>query len=154
MTTTRTVRAEPRTEAAFAPFGQVLVVGDAVTELRDGEILNLDVLPYDRMPLRCSHLNRHQKVTEVLVVLARKATLLVVASASYDFSTSDHRPGVRAFLGDGSARVNLASGTWHWGPHPITDYGDQVSVDGTGLANDNEIAFIEPDFGVLVEVVV
>jgi ureidoglycolate lyase len=153
MPTTHTVRAEPLTEAAFAPFGQVIAVGDAVMELRDGEVFHLNVLHYDRKPLRCDHLNRHHKATQALVALAGKPTLLVVAPAACDFSTTDHLESVRAFMCDGSAGINLALGTWHWGPYPITDYVDLVNVQGRGFANDNEIAYLERDLGVAVEVV-
>ncbi len=59
-------------------------------ELRDGEVFHLNVLHYDRKPLRCDHLNRHHKATQALVALAGKPTLLVVAPAAYDFSTDDH----------------------------------------------------------------
>ena len=153
MTTTHTVPAEPLSEAAFAPFGQVLAVGDAVMELRDEEVFHLNVLHYDRMPLRCDHLNRHHKATQALVALAGKPTLLVVAPAAYDFSTDRHLAEIRAFVCDGSAGVNLALGTWHWGPYPITDHVDLVNVQGQGFANDNEIAYLERDLGVVVEVV-
>jgi ureidoglycolate hydrolase len=60
---------------------------------------------------------------------------------------------VRAFVCDGSAGVNLALGTWHWGPYPITDYVDLVNVQGKGFADDNEIAHLQRDLGVVVEVV-
>ncbi len=153
MTTTHTVRAEPLSEAAFAPFGQVLAAGDAVMELREGEVFHLNVLHYDRQSLRCDHLNRHHKATQALVALGGKATLLVVAAAAYDFSTEDHLAHLRAFVCDGSAGVNLALGTWHWGPFPITDYVDLVNVQGQGFADDNEIAYLERDLGVVVEVV-
>jgi ureidoglycolate lyase len=153
MASTYTVRAEPLSDAAFAPFGQVLAVGDAVMELRGGEVFHLNVLHYDRKPLRCDHLNRHHKATQALVALAGKATLLVVAPAAFDFSTDDHLAQVRAFVCDGTAGVNLALGTWHWGPYPITDYVDLVNVQGKGFADDNEIAFLERDLGVVVEVV-
>src|SRR5262249_31956838 len=153
MITNHTVRAEPLQEAAFAPFGQVLAVGDAVMELRDGEVFHLNVLHYDRKDLRCDHLNRHHKATQALVALAGKATLLVVAPAAYDFSTADHLAHVRAFVCDGTAGVNLALGTWHWGPYPITDHVDLVNVQGQGFADDNEIAYLERDLGVVVEVV-
>jgi len=111
------------------------------------------VLHYDRKPLRCDHLNRHHKATQALVALAGKATLLVVAPAAFDFSTEDHLSHVRAFVCDGSAGVNLSLRTWHWGPYPITDYVDLVNVQGKGFANDNEIAYLERDLGVVVEVV-
>ena len=152
MATTRTVRAEPLSEAAFAPFGQVISAGDAVMELREGEVFHLNVLHYDRRPLRCDHLNRHHKATQALVALAGKPTLLVVAEAAYDFATVDHLDHLRAFVCDGSAGVNLALRTWHWGPYPISDYVDLVNVQGKGFADDNEVAYLERDLGVVVEV--
>ena len=147
------VRAEPLSEAAFAQFGQVVAVGDAVMELRGGEAFHLNVLHYERQPLRCDHLNRHHKATQALVALAGKPTLLVVAPADCDFSTEDHLAHVRAFVCDGSAGVNLALGTWHWGPYPLTDHVDLVNVQGKGFAEDNEVAHLERDLGVVVEVV-
>jgi ureidoglycolate lyase len=153
MATTRSVRAEPLTEAAFAPFGQVIAAGDAVMELRDGEVFHLNVLHYDRKPLRCDHLNRHHKATQALVALAGKPTLLVVAPAAHDFSRAAHLDHIRAFVCDGSAGVNLSLGTWHWGPYPITEHVDLVNVQGKGFADDNEIAYLERDLGVVVEVV-
>lgn len=153
MATTHTVRAEPLTEAAFAPFGQVVATGDAVMELRDGETFHLNVLHYDRQPLRCDHLNRHHKATQALVALAGKPTLIVVAPASFDFSSNEHVDHVRAFVCDGSAGVNLALGTWHWGPYPISDYVDLVNVQGKDFAHDNEVAHLERDLDVTVEVV-
>jgi ureidoglycolate hydrolase len=153
VTRSHPVRAEPLTDAAFAPFGQVVAGGDAVMELRDGEVFHLNVLHYERRPLRCDHLNRHHKATQALVALAGKPTLLVVGPAAYDFSTDEHLAHVRAFVCDGSAGVNLALGTWHWGPYPITDHVDLVNVQGQGFANDNEVAYLERDLGVVVEVV-
>lgn len=153
MVSIRTVRAEPLTAPAFAPFGQVVASGDAVMELRDGETFHLNVLHYDRQPLRCDHLNRHHKATQMLVALAGKPTLLVVAPADHDFSSTGDLDQVRAFVCDGSAGVNLALGTWHWGPYPLVDYVDLVNVQGRGFADDNEVAHLERDLHTVVEVV-
>jgi len=153
MATTHTVRAEPLTAGAFAPFGQMVAVGDAVMELRDGEVFHLNVLHYERRPLLCDHLNRHHKATQALVALAGKPTLLVVAPASLDFSSADHLSQIHAFVCDGSAGVNLSLGTWHWGPYPITDHVDLVNVQGEGFQDDNEVAYLERDLGTVVEVV-
>ena len=122
-------------------------------ELRGGEVFHLNVLHYDRKPLRCDHLNRHHKATQALVALAGKPTLLVVAPPEYDFTTTEHLTQVRAFVCDGSAGVNLSLGTWHWGPYPLTDQVDLVNVQGRGFADDNEVAYLERDLGVIVEVV-
>jgi ureidoglycolate lyase len=150
--TTYTVRAEPLEDGAFAPFGQVIREGDMVMELRDGEQFHLNVLHYDHKPLRCDHLNAHHKATQALIALAGKPTLLVVAPGSLDFSSVDHLAHVRAFVCDGTAGVNLALGTWHWGPYPITDHVDLVNVQGAGFADDNEVAHLERDLGVVIEV--
>ena len=152
MTDSFTVAAEPLTRAAFAPYGQVIDAGDMVMELRDGEQFALNVLSYDRLPLVCDHLNRHHKATQALVALAGKPTLLVVAAKDFDFSTRDHLAHVRAFICDGTAGVNLALGTWHWGPYPLMDHVDLVNVQGAGFLNDNEVAYLERDLGVLVNV--
>ena len=54
---------------------------------------------------------------------------------------------------DGTAGVNLALGTWHWGPYPISDHVDLVNVQGAGFADDNDVAYLTRDLGVVVEVV-
>jgi ureidoglycolate hydrolase len=146
------VQAEPLTEASFAPFGQVIARGDMVMELKGEEVFHLNVLHYDRKPLACDHLNRHHRATQALVALSGKPTLLVVAPREYDFSTADHLPQIRAFLCDGSAGVNLAIGTWHWGPYPITDFVDLVNVQGKFFDTDNEIAYLERDLNTLVRI--
>jgi len=152
-TVTHQVRAEPLTEAAFAPFGQVVRRGDMVMELRGDEVFHLNVLHYERRPLLCDHLNRHHRATQMLVALAGKPTLLVVAPADLDFHTADHLRGIRAFICDGTAGVNLALGTWHWGPYPIADEVDLVNVQGKHFESDNEVAYLERELGVNVEVV-
>jgi ureidoglycolate hydrolase len=152
MASTYTVKAEPLGDVGFAPFGQVIDRGDMVMELRGEEVFHLNVLHYDRLPLRCDHLNRHHRATQALVALAGKPTLLVVAAAQYDFSTADHLDYVHAFICDGTAGVNLALGTWHWGPYPLMDDVDLVNVQGKNFDTDNEIAYLERDLGVVVEV--
>lgn len=147
-----TVQAEPLTAAAFAPFGQVIATGEMVMELRDGERFHLNVLAYDRHPLVCDHLNRHHRATQALVALAGRPTLVVVAPPELDFSVREHLSSVRAFVCDGTAGINLALSTWHWGPYPLMDHVDLVNVQGAGFADDNEVAHLERDLGVVVTV--
>ena len=153
MGSVRQIKAEPLSEEAFAPFGQVVARGDMVMELRGEEVFHLNVLHYDRKPLMCDHLNRHHRATQALVALAGKPTLLVVAPRQSDFASAADLDTVRAFLCDGTAGVNLGLGTWHWGPYPIHDYVDLVNVQGRNFETDNEIAYLERDLGVVVEVV-
>lgn len=168
MSDTFTVKAEPLTRDAFAPFGQLISAvpgskdaaglkdGEYATgmtmELRDGERFNLNVLSYDRRPLVVDHLNRHHKATQALIALAGKPTLLVVAPKDHDFSTREHLQHVRAFVCDGTAGVNLALATWHWGPYPLMETVDLVNVQGAGFIDDNEVAHLERDLGVVVTV--
>ena len=152
MTESIVVQAEPLTAAAFAPFGQVIATGDMVMELRDGEQFALNVLSYDHRPLVCDHLNRHHKATQALVALAGRPTLIVVAPPDLDFSTRDHCAGIRAFVCDGTAGVNIALSTWHWGPYPLMDHVDLVNVQGAGFLHDNEVAHLERDLGVTIAV--
>jgi ureidoglycolate lyase len=152
MTDSFTVVAEPLTREAFAPFGQVIDTGDMVMELRNDERFALNVLSYDRYPLVCDHLNRHHNATQALVALAGKPTLIVVAAEEYDFTTRDHLQHVRAFICDGSAGVNLSLATWHWGPAPLMEHVDLVNVQGAGFLNDNEVAYLERDLRVVINV--
>ena len=149
---TYTVVAEPLTSEGFAPFGQVVGRDECFVELRDGEVFHLDVLSYDRRPIRVDHFNRHHRATQALVALNGKPTLLVVAPSDVDFSSADHLASIRAFVCDGSAGVNLALGTWHDGPYPLTDHVDLVNFQGAGVASDNEVAYLERDLGVVVTV--
>ncbi|MGI8662422.1 MAG: ureidoglycolate lyase [Acidimicrobiales bacterium] len=152
-----TVRAEALEAEAFAPFGQVLgasshTTRDAVIELREGEVFHLNVLSYERRPLRCDHLNAHHNATQALFALGGKPTLLVVAPAGSPFTTPGDLAAVRAFVCDGTAGVNLALGTWHWGPYPIAEHVALLNLQGAGFADDNEVAHIERDLGTVVEV--
>ena len=153
MTESFVVQAEPLTAEEFEPFGQVIATGDMVMELREGEQFTLNVLAYDRHRLVCDHLNRHHRATQALVALAGRPTLVVVAPAALDFSTRDHLASVRAFVCDGTAGINLALSTWHWGPYPLMDHVDLVNVQGAGFLDDNEVAHLERDLGVVVTVV-
>lgn len=151
------LRAAPLSAAAFAPFGQVLAseltgTDDASIEVRDGEVFHLNILSYERRPLVVDHLNAHHKATQALFALGGKPTLLVVAPPGTPFSSADDLNAVRAFICDGTAGVNLRIGTWHWGPYPLSDRVDLVNLQGEGFADDNEIAHLERDLDVTIEV--
>src|SRR5947208_14571599 len=154
MPTTYTLRAEPLTPEAFKPFGQVIGRDEVHIEARDGEVLRLDIISYDRKDIRVDHLNRHHKATQALVALDAKPTVIVVGPPDVDFSKKEHLDALRAFVCDGSLGINLALGTWHEGPFPLGPHVDLVNVQGKHvIESDNEVAYIERDLGVVVEVV-
>ena len=148
-----TVVAEPLSAAAFAPFGQVVATGDMVLELRNDEVFHLNVLSYEHRPLVCDHLNRHHNATQALVALAGRPTLVVVAPADRALTDRADLESVRAFVCDGTAGINLSIATWHWGPYPLMDRVDLVNLQGAGFLHDNEVANLQRDLGVVVEVV-
>jgi ureidoglycolate lyase len=149
----RVVRAEPLTSEGFAPFGQVVGQDEVTIELRGEEIFHLDVISYDHKPLRFTVLNRHHNATQALVALNGKPTVVLVGPADLDFSTVDHLDALRAFVCDGSAGINLALGTWHAGPYPLTDHVDLVNVQGKHVLEDDvEEAHLERDLGVVVTI--
>ena len=147
------VRAQPLSSEGFAPFGQVVGQDEVVLELRDDETFHLDVLSYDHQPLEFTVLNRHHRATQALIALNGKPTVVLVAPADVDFSDDAHLDALQAFLCDGSAGINLALGTWHAGPYPLTDHVDLVNVQGRQvMANDVEEAHLDRDLGVKVTI--
>lgn len=147
-----TVRAEALTEGAFAPFGQVIARGDQVMELRGDEEFALNVLHYERRALRCDHLNRHHLATQALVPLGGRPAVVVVAPPEPNFTLAEHLASVRAFVLDGTAGINLALATWHWGPYPLMEAVDLVNVQGRGFEHDNEVADLAGGLGAVVEI--
>ena len=152
MAQTHRVPCLPLTPEAFAPFGQVLASEPhvAAVERRGDEAWLLNVLSYDHRPLVCDHLNAHHRATQALVPLGGRRALLIVAPADATFATSDDLALVRAFVLDGRAGVNLSLGTWHWGPYPIGDHVDLLNLQGAGFADDNAVAHLERDLGVVL----
>jgi ureidoglycolate hydrolase len=148
-----TVHAEPLTAEQFRPFGQVIGLDDVRIELRGDEEFHLDIISYDRKPIRASVLNRHHNATQALVALDAKPTVIIVAPPEVDFSSADHLDTLRAFVCDGSLGINLGLRTWHEGPFPLGPHVELVNVQGRHvLENDNEVAHLERDLGVVVDV--
>jgi ureidoglycolate lyase len=151
--TSYTVRAEPLTAEAFRPFGQVIGIDEVRIELRDGEEFHLDIISYDRKPIRAAVLNRHHQATQALVALDAKPTVIIVAPSDVAFTDQDDLSALRAFVCDGSLGINLALGTWHQGPFPLGPHVDLVNVQGRHvLERDNEVAYLERDLGAVVDV--
>ena len=124
------MHAEPLTAQAFRPFGQVIGLDDVRIELRADEEFHLDIISYDRKPIRASVLNRHHNATQALV------------------GGAEALDGTDATLG-----INRGLRTWHEGPFPLGPHVDLVNVQGRHvLENDNEVAHLERDLGVVVDV--
>ncbi len=146
-----TVTAEPLTSEGWRPFGQVIGRDECALELRGAEF-HLDVLTYEWHALRCELLNRHHTATQALIPLGGSPAVVVVAPREVDFSDLEHLSTIRAFTISGDLGINLAIGTWHWGPYPTGTVVHLANFQARNVVDDNEIAYLERDLATVVEV--
>src|SRR5262249_30243906 len=101
----------------------------------------------------CELLNRHDTHTQVLMPVDADA-YVVVAPAAVDFSDPVHLERVHAFRVPRYACFALHRGTWHWGPYPLDRAGSVrlLNVQGSRYREDNGIAWLARDRGVVFEV--
>ncbi len=143
----RTLRPEPLTAAAFAPFGDVIELAgarqmpiNAGTTTRFHDLATVDVLaeggrtlinlfralPREE-PVQLSLMERHPLGSQAFLPLADAPYLVVVAE------DDNGRPGaLRAFISNGWQGVNYARNVWH---HPLLALGevrDFIVVDRGG----------------------
>ena len=154
---THTIRIEPLTREAFAPFGEVLApraAADrminagrcerhhalATVERSGGEAIisifrSVPVsLPYD-----CDLLERHPLGSQAFMPLGPDAWLSVVAP------DEDGRPGApRAFLVPAGVGVNLRAGTWHGVLTPLDRPADFLVIDREGDGTNLQEVHIAP----------
>jgi ureidoglycolate lyase len=151
---TRTIRAEPLTSEAFAPFGTVLAAaGDfrlinggrcrrhhdlARPDILDGAAaLSVFLAEPRALPYRLDLVERHPLGSQAFLPMTDAPFLVVVSDGP------DAVP--RAFLTDGAQGINLFRGTWHGVLTPLRAPGLFAVVDRIGDgANLEEHRFAEP----------
>ena len=140
-----TIRIEPITAEAFAPFGELLTprpVADkminagrcerhhalATVERHGGEaIISIFRSEPVSLPYDCTLLERHPLGSQAFMPLAPEAWLSVVAP------DEDGMPGTpRAFLVPAGMGVNLRAGVWHGVLTPLDRAADFLVVDREG----------------------
>lgn len=159
-----TLPLEELTAQAWAPFGTIPAdegTGADRSELEflwnDGAVNFIthtdDELAFEANgAARCELLNRHDTHTQTLMPYDTDA-YCVVAPAAIDFSRPEHFDTVRAFHLPRHAVIHLARGTWHWGPYPLGQPSIRIfNVQGRGYVNDNGIAHLARDHGVVYAV--
>ena len=136
--TVRTVRVEPVTREAFAPFGDLLTtegVEKLTRHVYDGTIESYHPGAFEsdrpvefvlsRMRVRrfeAIYLERHFMLTQTFIPLGGKPFVMVVAAPDSPLENDIPAPEhVRAFLVPGDAAVNIHRGTWHEPPFPLVD---------------------------------
>lgn len=150
-----TLKAEPLTAEAFAPYGAVLGQGP-------GEALHVDLgefevnawihgeidvsggkveLQYFTLTVRdmeFSFLERHVLETQSFIPVGGVPCIFPVAAPTAG-DGPDHCPepeDVRAFLFDGTAGVRLHKGTWHWVPFPLNGSASYLNMTRAGKFTD------------------
>lgn len=136
------LRAEPLTQAAFAPFGDVIEPAaarrhypiNAGSAERFHDVVRIDTGAADghtvlslvlgqpvTLPARLRLLERHPLGSQSWLPLDGGRFLIVVAPAGEQWTLAD----VRAFVSDGRQGVNYARGVWH---HPLLSLGEAPSM--------------------------
>jgi len=141
-----TIRTEPLTAAAFAPFGQVLAAEGPPDRLINRGLCGrwhdraaLDFGPDGRagisvflaepraLPYDCDLLERHPEGSQAFLPLHAHPFLVIVAPDAGGI------PGApRAFVTDGAQGINLARGTWHGVLTPLAAPGLFAVIDRIG----------------------
>ncbi len=142
---TRTLRPQPLSTAAFAPFGDVLAADGDFRLINAGlcqrhhDRAMLDFGPQGRagisvfsaqpraLPYEFDLLERHPEGSQAFIPLHQQPFLVIVAPDAGD------RPGPPlAFLTDGAQGINLHRGTWHGVLTPLAAPGLFAVVDRIG----------------------
>ncbi len=159
------LRAEPLTAEAWAPFGWIPVLD---TDPADGrETLSyewgdphLNVITHASDEVTrtaggqvCDRLYRHDTHTQALMALNCDA-VLAVAPAATRFDAPTDLGLIRAFVVRRAEVLVLHRGTWHWGPFPLGDEPVRLlNVQGRRYAEDNASADLAA-LGGVVEVTI
>jgi ureidoglycolate lyase len=158
---TLTLKVEPLSGTAFAPFGEVLESEGARnyrinegTTTRFHDLARIDTTdaggrtiasifrgqPY-RLPMTIRLLERHPLSSQAFMPLERRRWLAVVAPPA---DVPDPK-SIRAFVCGGTQGVNYARGVWHHPLIALDDISDFLVIDRDGPGENCDIAqFADP----------
>lgn len=156
-----TLKPEPLTQEAFAPFGDVIAASDSAKHYtinagnteRYHDLAKVEVGPDGKailsifrgqarqLPFVVTMMERHPKASQAFVPLSGKPYLVVVADRASAPTAAD----LRLFFARADQGVNYAPGVWH---HPLLALeitSDFLVVDRSGPGpNCDEITLPEP----------
>jgi ureidoglycolate lyase len=158
----RTIRPEPLTPEAFAPFGEVIAAGagerllinDGTTE-RFNDLAEIDVSTQGgrpiinifraqprTLPLSIRMVERHPLGSQTFVPLGPAPFLVLVAPPCDTVTPAD----LRAFRTTPGQGVNYRRGTWHHPLIALIEFSDFLVIDRAGTGeNCDEVRFDEAD---------
>ena len=159
----REIRTEPLTQAAFAPFGDVLTLRDAPDKIinagmcgRHHDLAQLDFSADGRagislfnatprsLPYTLDLLERHPDGSQAFLPMTEHPFLVIVAP---DETGQPGRP--RAFLSAPHQGINFHKGTWHGVLTPLSAPGLFAVVDRIGDTPNLEEFFLDPPYVVV-----
>jgi ureidoglycolate lyase len=132
----RTVRVEPLTVEAFAPFGDVLGLnGERVKDGYGGTVqsyhpglfesdvpVEFSVSRFRLRPFIVVWLERHFQITQTFIPLGGQPVIMAVAAPGARLEKDTPAPEeIHAFTLTGDVAVNLHRGTWHEPPLPLVE---------------------------------
>jgi len=154
-----TLTAVPLTREAFAPFGEVIEVSDAVRHFpinegnteRYHDLANIDPgaggkaivsifrgLPR-RIPFEVAMMERHPRASQAFIPLSGRPYLVAVAPAG-DAPAADD---IRVFYCQPSQGVNYAAGVWHHPLMALENSSDFLVIDRDGPGENCDVIQLE-----------
>lgn len=145
------LKAQPLTQDAFAPFGEVIDVRtsdsfpiNAGLTQRHHDLAKVEILGEEAhtlisifvsqpisVPLELRFLERHPQGSQAFMPLHEERFIVVVAPKGETIDPRD----VRAFVTDGRQGVNYRAGTWHAIQSVLEREGEFLVVDRGGKGN-------------------
>jgi ureidoglycolate lyase len=157
----KTIRIEPLTRAAFAPFGDVIETKDAhhypinagmceryhdlarveIAGPNARQLISIAVGQPYALPLTLKLVERHPLGSQAFIPLSPEPFLVIVAAGE------DGRPGIpRAFITNGAQGVNYPINAWHGVLTPVGQEQRFLIVDRGGEGNNLEEYFFDEPF--------
>ena len=156
-----TLKIEPLTREAFAPFGDVIETEGAEnflinngSTIRFHDLANIETDEEGRVlvnifratpldyPLTIQLVERHPKGSQAFIPLSERPYLVLVAPKGEAVQPKD----LRVFRAGGHQGVNYHAGTWHHPVLALEQVSDFLVIDRGGAgANCDEIHFDDPD---------
>ncbi|MFV8823713.1 ureidoglycolate lyase [Thauera sp. WH-2] len=154
------LKIEPLTHEAFAPFGEVIEAGDHAERLlinggnteRYHDLADLDAGSDGRiivsifrgqprtLPFEVRMLERHPLGSQAFIPMSGRPYLVVVAPAASSPAVTE----LRAFLARGSQGVNYRAGVWHHPLLALDGVSDFLVIDRKGPGQNCDEVTLQP----------
>lgn len=144
-----TIKPQPLTAAAFAPYGRVVQDEREDLQMQEGKF-TARLMTVDRAPESIDRINRHLDHSQMFVPLRGDPTLLIVAPPDVSMAGFDASKIV-GFRTDGTQTVIFHPGTWHIEPRALgKDACQVINVQTDVFREHTELLHLEEDCNVNV----